>query len=104
MASATGPRRGDERVATPATISARWRRGSGRRRVVGRTRLAPRELPQRRAIPTQLGECPPRLFLGQRAAIQTPVGPERLHDLVEVVGQAKDTARRQEGSALLEVP
>src|SRR2546422_24509 len=122
MASTTGPaggRRRRARLSGPGPALSRGRhhagpsraplrgdRGPGvlrRHRVAGRARLAARELPQRRAIPTQLAECPTRLLSLERTAFQSPVGPEWLHDFIEVVGQAKNAARRQEGPALLEV-
>src|SRR5262249_3984752 len=88
----------------------RWRSESTCGRSVGqcaegvdRTRLAPRDLPQRGAVSSQLGKWTTHLCSPRPATIQSPVGPERLHDFVEVVGQAKNTARRQEGATLLEV-
>src|SRR5438067_2233352 len=69
----------------------------------GKLTLAPRESTQRRAIAAQLGMRLPRLLVLRGTAIERPVGPQRLHDLVEVVGQTEDTARRQVGPPLLEI-
>src|SRR5436309_718472 len=65
--------------------------------------FAPRELPQRRAIPAELGMRLPRLLALREAAIEAPVGPERLYYLVEIVGQTKNAPCGQIGPALLEV-
>src|SRR5438093_4404580 len=45
----------------------------------------------------------PRLLALRDAAIEAPVGPERLYYLVEIVGQTKDAPCGQIGPALLEV-
>src|SRR5437762_8395649 len=71
--------------------------------VCGRSCFAPRELPQRRAIPAELGMRLPRLLALRDAAIEAPVGPERLYYLVEIVGQRKNAPCGQIGPALLEV-
>src|SRR5437762_12612634 len=69
----------------------------------GRSCFAARELPQRRAIPAELGVRLPRLLALRDAAIEAPVGPERLYYLVEIVGQTKNAPCGQIGPALLEV-
>src|SRR5206468_1898628 len=71
--------------------------------VCGRSCFAARELPQRRAIPAELGMRLPRLLALRDAAIEAPVGPERLYYLVEIVGQTKNAPCGQIGPALLEV-
>src|SRR5262245_27561255 len=65
--------------------------------------LGPRQLSQRRTIATQLDVCPTRRLPLRRPAIELPVRPQGLHDLVEVVGEAKDAMGRENHPALLEV-